>query len=266
MDILKRDLAPITSAAWELIEQEAARTLRAHLTARTFVDVAGPKGFDFAAVNLGRLDVPGKQPRGVHYGIRRVLPLVELRSQFELDLWELDNVQRGAADVDLSAVSAAAKELARFEENAVYKGFAPAGIQGLKDACVHRPIQVEAGGFPDAVTRAALALQEADVEGPYILVLGPEPYRALESGCDGYPPRKRIESLIGGKVRLGLSLDGGFLVSNRGGDMELVLGQDVAIGYETHDSKKVRLYLGESMTFRVLAPEAAIPFTFKKKA
>jgi uncharacterized linocin/CFP29 family protein len=48
-------------------------------------------------------------------------------------------------------------------------------------------------------------------------------------------------------------------VSCRGGDAELVLGQDIAIGYEKHDSKTVRLYFGESFTFRVLAPEAVVP-------
>lgn len=267
MDILKRNLAPITDAAWEELSEQAEQTLRAHLTARTFVDVIGPKGFDYSAVGLGRLDVSKKQDAaGVSYGIRRVLPLVEARAQLELDIWELDNVSRGAKDVDLDPVDDAAKAIARFEESAIYRGLADANIVGIASASAHQPITVETEGsrFAEPVTRALLAMQEAHVEGPYTLVLGPALYRTMESCCDGYPPRKRIENLIGGKVLLGLSLEGGFLVSTRGGDMELILGQDISLGYETHDTKKVRLYLSESFTFRMLEPAAAVALTKAK--
>ena len=93
MDILRRQLAPITDAAWEEIAEQAQTVLRAHLSGRTVVDVDGPHGLAHAAVGLGRLDVRDEEPGdGVGYGLHRVQPLIETRARFELDVWELDNV------------------------------------------------------------------------------------------------------------------------------------------------------------------------------
>jgi uncharacterized linocin/CFP29 family protein len=36
-------------------------------------------------------------------------------------------------------------------------------------------------------------------------------------------------------------------------------GQDLSIGYESHDGETVRLYLEESFSFHVATPEAAVP-------
>ena len=44
----------------------------------------------------------------------------------------------------------------------------------------------------------------------------------------------------------------------RGGDFLLDVGQDLAVGYLTHDIEQVDLYLEESLTFRVVSPEAAV--------
>ena len=50
-------------------------------------------------------------------------------------------------------------------------------------------------------------------------------------------------------------------MSTRGGDLELILGQDLAIGYEAHTQDKVKLYFTESFTFRILEPAAVIHYT-----
>jgi uncharacterized linocin/CFP29 family protein len=261
MDFLKRELAPVTDSAWEIIREQAVQTLNANLSARKMVDVVGPKGLEYAAVNLGRLVIPQNQPgEGISYGLRKVLPLVEVRVQLELDRWELDNADRGARDVDVDPVIEAARKLATFEEVAVYTGFEPGAIQGLVDASPHPPIPLgpDANRYPEVAARAMLALRTANVDGPYALALGPDAFRLLEAECLGYPASKRVESLLGGPIVLAPSLDGGVLVSRRGGDFELVLGQDVSLGYETHDPRRVRLFLTESFTFRVLNREAVV--------
>ena len=50
-------------------------------------------------------------------------------------------------------------------------------------------------------------------------------------------------------------------MSLRGGDFLFDSGQDLSIGYESHDADAVRLYLEESFSFRVAAPEAAVALT-----
>ena len=55
------------------------------------------------------------------------------------------------------------------------------------------------------------------------------------------------------------ALEGALLLSVRGGDFELTVGQDLSIGYAYHEKHKVELFLTESFTFRVLEPTAAVP-------
>jgi uncharacterized linocin/CFP29 family protein len=261
MDFLKRELAPVVDAAWEQIDQHAARVLRANLSARQVVDFKGPKGFDFPAVNLGRLAPADENTDdGVRYGIRQVQPLVEVCVPFELDIWELDNMARGAGDISPEAVVSAAHKLARFEERAVYLGFSPGQIGGLAQMSQHSPVPLggDAGAYPDAVARALMVLTDAGVAGPYALVLGPRPYRLLAADVALYPARQRIAKLIEGPILLSPVLNGGFLVALRGGDFELHVGLDASIGYHHHDQRRVSLFLTESFAFRVLGPEAVI--------
>jgi uncharacterized linocin/CFP29 family protein len=72
--------------------------------------------------------------------------------------------------------------------------------------------------------------------------------------------RKRSEgSLIDGPIVWApVLVEGAVLLSTRGGDYELTVGQDWSVGYAAHDRTKVELYLTESFTFRVLESKAAI--------
>jgi uncharacterized linocin/CFP29 family protein len=260
VSVLKKHLAPITPRAWQHIETEAKQALEANLSNRRIVDVSEPMGFEFSAVNLGGLQPAHEVEKGVHYGVRRVLPLVEARVPIELDVWRLDDLERGATNVDTDGVTRAALELAEFEERAVYLGFEAAGIVGLAGAAQHETMQLpeEVDGYSDVVARAVLKLSEHGVQGPLALVLGSKPYRLLHSDQSTDPPRKQIANLLKGPLWHSAVLDGGFLVSLRGGDFELTLGQDLSLGYDWHDKNKVHIYLTETFTFRVLSPEAVV--------
>ncbi|WP_300522433.1 family 1 encapsulin nanocompartment shell protein [Aminiphilus sp.] len=264
MDILKRSLSPVTDGAWKEIDAQARTVLEAHLSARRFVDVEGPRGWDYAALTLGRLDVPkGQKPEGVVYGVHQVQPLVETRVAFELDRWELDNVERGAKDIDFSALDEAAKKAALFEEKAVYEGLKAAGIVGLAEAGKGNAVSLDMKSketILGALIKGLGKFQDAAVGGPYALVAGPSLWNAIHSFGD-YPLHLRIKDLLGGKIILLPHTDAAYLVSLRGGDMELVLGQDFAVGFEDVAAKKVQLFLTESFTFRVIVPEAVVPLT-----
>ncbi|HXV62297.1 MAG TPA: family 1 encapsulin nanocompartment shell protein [Vicinamibacteria bacterium] len=267
MDLLKRQLAPLTDAAWKLIDETASQVLKSQLTARRFVDVVGPKGVDFAAVGLGRLDVPAEQLQGskIAYGVHRVQPLVEVRAPFELDVWELDNLERGAKDVDLEPLIGAAREAARFEDRAIFDGFEPSGIVGLSSADRHPKMKLHAReeAFLETISGAVMRLEKASIGGAYALLLGPEPFRYAASAASGYPLLRRIGSLLDGPIIHCDDVTGGYVVSLRGGDFELSLGQELSIGYHSHDTRKVRLYLSESFTFRLLEPAAVVSLSFE---
>ncbi len=66
------------------------------------------------------------------------------------------------------------------------------------------------------------------------------------------------------------AIDGAFVLTTRGGDFELHLGQDVSIGYLNYTDRIVDLYLQESLTFLMLTAEASVaiapaPHTGRKK-
>ena len=261
-DWLRRSMAPLTEEAWGEIDSAAVRELKDQLSGRTLVDVEGPHGAALGAVNLGRLTVAEKKgPGKVPWGLREAQPLVELRVPVVLDQMELDSITRGCKDPDLGALEDAARNVALFEETAIYNGFADGEIRGIIEASSHKAINLpaEAEKFPQTVAEGIKTLRSAGVGGPYALVLGTQPYYALmQSGKGGFPPRRTIRDLLGGETLWSPALTGGVLLSTRGGDFELTLGVDVSIGYASHDRNKVELYLIESFTFRVLEPAAAI--------
>jgi uncharacterized linocin/CFP29 family protein len=262
VDLLKRSLAPLTEKAWEEIDATAARVLKSQLTARRIVDFDGPHGWDFAAVNLGRLEMAKEPtPQDVPWGKRLVLPLVETRVPCQLDQMELDSLARGAKDADLEPLEDAARRIALFEESAVYKGFESAGIKGIIPASAHQPINLPKNTreFPETVARAIETMTQAGIEGPFVLVLGTDAWAGLmQSGSGGYPPQRIIRNLIDGDPRRSPAIEGGLLVSAAAGNFELAVGQDFSVGYASHDRNKVELYLAETFTFRVLEPKASV--------
>lgn len=268
MSILRRELAPVTPESWKEIEAAAAGKLKLDLAGRKLVDVRGPYGWEYGAVNLGRLDLDGKKSRdGVQWGMRRVLPLVELRVPFLLEIMELDYGARGAEDVDLDPVTKAAEAVARFEDHAIFNGMPQAGIEGILGATPHKPVTVSsAAGYTGATVEACEILRDSGVEGPYALALGTNAFKDLARATDdGYPVRKNIEKqILNGPIIHAPALEGGLVTSIRGGDYALTVGQDLSIGYAAHDKEKVELYITESFMFRVLEPQAAVPLKTSK--
>jgi uncharacterized linocin/CFP29 family protein len=266
MSHLLREHAPITETGWGVIDAEARARLTPALAARKLVDFAGPHGWTRSAVNLGRTRPLADAPvEGVGAAQRRVLAIVELRAAFTLGRDELRDADRGAPDVDLAPLDAAAAHIARAENRAVFHGWDSAGITGIAQASAHEPIALgdDCATYPRHVARAVEALLSAGIDGPYGLALGPEPYtRVLEtSEHGGYPLLEHLRKIIGGPLVWAPGVDGAVVVSQRGGDFLFDVGEDLAIGYESHDASGVELYLLESFAFRVATPDAAVALT-----
>ena len=266
MSHLLREHAPITEAGWKLLDSEARERLAPALAARKLVDFAGPHGWEHSASNLGRADgLSGVPEKGVDARQRRVLSLVELRARFTLARSELDNADRGAEDVDLEALDGAAGRIARAENAATFHGWKAAGIAGIIEAAGQERIVLgeDCELYPRHAAKAVDALREAGVDGPYGLALGPDAHtRVLEtSEHGGYPLLEHLREILGGPIVWAPAVEGGAVLSMRGGDFLFDSGQDISIGYESHDGDAVNLYLEESFTFQVATPEAAVALT-----
>ena len=265
MDFFRRSIAPISTAAWEEIDSFAKDTIISNLSARKFVDINGPKGINFPGVNLGRIEiVKDSSKSSVKCGIHQVLPLIEARIMFRLGQWELDNIERGAKDTDLDPLSDACRQLAAFEENVVFNGYNQGKIEGLNTLKKNSSVDIKknAESIIDGISEALTKLMIEGIDGPANLVVSEELWKYLARPVPGGSLKTAVERQTGGKVIHSPSVEGGLLISARGGDTELTIGQDYAIGYHSHSNDEISLYLTESFTFRVISPEAIVGLNF----
>jgi uncharacterized linocin/CFP29 family protein len=264
MDHLLHEKAPISSGGWEAINQEAKSRLTTYLAARKLVDFSGPHGWSYSATNLGRVAEISKVPTdGVTALQRRVLPLVELRAVFTVSRSEVDDVDRGASDADLADLDKATRRIALAENISVFHGYKAGGIQGITERSSHEPIAFdgEYEHLPTIVAKAVDVLRQAGIDGPFGLAIGPDGYTGIIETTEhgGLLLLDHLRQILGGPVVWAPGVEGGVVLSLRGGDFELDSGQDLSIGYLDHDAHIVRLYLEESFSFRVLESDAAVP-------
>jgi uncharacterized linocin/CFP29 family protein len=263
MNRLLRRHAPISDAAWALIDAEARERCMPALAARRVVDFSGPHGWQHSAANLGRTATVASAPcEGVTARQRLVQPLIELRAEFALSREELRDHERGALNPDLAELDAAAHRIALAENAVVVHGFGEAGIVGIAEGSPHEGPSLAAAvdAYPGPVAAAVELLLSSGISGPYALLLGREEHtRVIESSeHGGYPLLKHLREIIDGPIVWAPGVDGALLASLRGGDFHFESGADIAVGYEGHDADAVYLYLEESFAFVLATPEAAV--------
>jgi uncharacterized linocin/CFP29 family protein len=261
MNNLHRELAPISDAAWADIEEETTRTLKRHLAGRRVVDLHGAGGVALSAVGTGHLKAIAAPGDGILARQREVKALVEFRVPFELDRQQIDDVERGATDSDWQPAKDAAQKIAYAEDRAIFEGYAAAGIVGIRQGTSNPTMTLPADvrHYPDAIAQALSQLRLVGVNGPYAVLLGADAYTALsEASDDGYPVLEHIGKLVKEEIIWAPAIAGAFVLTTRGGDFDLHIGQDVSIGYLSHTDSVVRLYLQETLTFLLLTTEAAV--------
>lgn len=260
MDFLKRELAPITANGWKEIEERATAVLSKELSARKFIRVTGPLGRDITSVTTGRMDVKTKDD--IKYGVYKIQPLTESRICFPLSRWELDNIERGAKDVDYSSLDDGIRKAAKFEEEAIFKGLEDGQIDGIYKSSSYETLDF--GKTADETLKATfdgiLKLDAAFAKKPYVLVVSNEKWYYLNTIVKEYSLPEKLEKILGQKIVVSKSIDGAILLPFDDENIELVIGEDYAIGYQNHNESVVELFVTESFTFRVLDPALIVLF------
>ena len=262
MNNLHRELAPISDAAWAQIEEEASRTLKRYLAARRVVDVEGPAGPALSAVGTGHLPRSRRPPTASSPASAIVKPLVELRVPFELDRQQIDDVERGANDSDWQPVKDAAQahrlrrgprrsSTATSRRHRGMRQGTSNPIMTLPDRRARLSRRDRPGAEPIASGRRQRPLfGGAGRRRLHRTERDPRP-RLPGPGAHQAPGRAaRSSGLRRSPAR--------FVLTTRGGDFDLHIGQDISIGYSSHTDAAVRLYLQETFTFLLLTSEAAV--------
>ncbi|MFW5787090.1 MAG: family 1 encapsulin nanocompartment shell protein [Halanaerobiales bacterium] len=263
MDILNRSLAPIPQEAWDFIDEEAREILTMYLNGRKAVDFAGPKGIDFGVVNTGRVNaLENEDVDGVDYSKRVVLPLVEVRVPFKLDKKEIESLARGAVDVETEPLIEAARKVSKAEDSAIFYGLDEANIKGIisTSEMPEKKLGRDKNKLVSTIVSAINDMNDEGVDGPFNLMLGSELYNLVyELDDKGYPLINKLSNVIGGEIVNVPTLgEEGVLMSTRGDDFELIVGQDISVGYNGQQGDELEFFFFETFTFRVNSPEAAV--------
>ena len=174
---------------------------------------------------------------------RLVAPLTELRVPFQVARAAVDDVDRGSQDSDWQPVKDAARLIAFAEDRAIFEGYPAAQIPGIRAASSNPAMTLPADvlSYPEAIAEALRYLREAGVNGPYSVLLSADAYTAVSETRDhGYPVHEHIKRQITGEIVWAPAIEGAFVLTTRGGDFALYLGQDISIGYLSHDADSVR--------------------------
>ena len=233
-------------------------------TALLVIDAQSASGRTAQTIATGHQEPIDPPSDGVTAQLRTWHPVVELRVPFTLDRGQIDSVDRGALDPDWQPVKDAARKIAFAEDRAVFDGYAAAQITGVRQASSNPALALpgEVRDYPDVVSKAVSQLRLAGVAGPYSLLLSADAWTAVSETSDhGYPSREHLARVLDGDIIWAPAIDGALLLTGRGGDFELRLGQDLSIGYLSHDADSVQLYFTESFTFAAYTSEASVPIT-----
>ena len=170
-------------------------------------------------------------------------------------------------DLDLSAVIDASRSAALAEDHAVFNGYAEGGISGMAPSSPHKAITItdDYGAYPTQVAKAVEMLRLNDVGGPYAIAMGTRCYTGVTETTEhgGYPVFEHLRQILGGSVVWAPAVEGAIVLSERGGDYELTVGEDFSIGYRSASDESVAFYLEESLAFRVNTPDAAVVLKYK---
>ena len=238
MNHLLRDKAPITEAGWSELDGEAQGAARARRSppARSSTSAAPTGGTTAPPTSAG--STRAGRLENVGAARRRVLPVVELRAAFTVSRSELDDLERGAEDIDLGALDEAARRIAHAENIAVFHGWPEAGIRGIAEACTHDAIALsdDFNAYSRHTAEAVETLLRNGHHRPVRARARPRPVhrRDPDDRARRLPAlRPPQEDPQGGPIVWAPGVHGAVVVSLRGGDFLFESGQDLSIGYTT---------------------------------
>ena len=269
MNHLLRGHAPISDAGWKLLDEEARERLTPALAARKLVDFSGPHGWEHSATNLGRTSRSAGDADA-----RASAALPAPRAAAGRAAGRLRALARGARATPIAAptTSTSSRSTGRppdrdRREHRRLPRLGSGAIDGIAEASPHEP-RSRSATPPTAYPR--------HVAGAVELLLAQRDRRALRAGAraasstaaSSRPPSTAATRCSttcarssSGPIVWAPGVEGAVVLSLRGGDFLFESGQDLSIGYDSHDADIVRLYLEESFSFHVATPEAAVALT-----
>ena len=103
-------------------------------------------------------------------------------------------------------------------------------MTGMIPASPYEPVAIsdDYGHYPMHVAKAVAPLRTTGIGGPYAIALGSRCYTGVIETTEhgGYPVFEHLHQILEGPVVWAPAVDGAVVLSQRGGDFELTVGQD----------------------------------------
>lgn len=269
-DYLGREGAPFSVELWQEIDAAVVSAAKETLVGRRFMPMSGPlgPGASYTVIDqLGYQEVD-KEGFSVMQG-RNLAQIPELHEDFWLYWRELEAADAADTRPSLSAARMAAQALALREDRMIFYGIKSLGVHGLANAQGVNTIKRDSnwgegeGAYADVAKGMSLLLQKGRI-GRLKLIVSPDVLVQLEriQPGTGVLESKRIETLLGSKIYMSVSLEPGtaLLVSAQPQYMDIVVGQDIAVAYTEAVDLNHHLRVLETALPRIKAPDAIVVF------
>ena len=161
------------------------------------------------------------------------------------------------------------KKIAFAEDGAIFEGYAAAGIDGIREGTSNPVVTLPADVRQLSRGDRACAERVAPRRRQWPLFGGAGRRRLHRASprpaTTAIPVSQHIHRLVETEIIWAPAIAGGFVLTTRGGDFDLHIGQDFSIGYLSHTDTAVRLYLQETFTFLLLTSEAAVALSHRRR-
>ncbi|MDD1669516.1 MAG: bacteriocin family protein [Methanomicrobiales archaeon] len=253
--LLGRDDAPISTETWDLLDTVMVEAAKGILAGRRLLGISGPFGLGLKAVPMS----DGKGRKG--FVTSELLPVPLIQVEFCLGKRDIAAYERDHVAFDACAVATAACAAATAEDTLVFQG-AP-GIAGLLSAKGSQSVKLtpweSVGAAAEEIIGAVTALDDGGFHGPYTLGLAPARYNLL---LRRYPQGEGTEldhlrAIAGaGIIKVPALGDGGVLLASGRQYAEIVLGQDMSVGFIGPAGENLEFSISESLVPVIHTPGA----------
>ncbi len=252
---LSRGDSPIDGSTWNILDAAMVEVAKSILTGRRLLHTEGPFG-------LGLKAIPRSDRRESEGLITSsFVPLQEIHATFTLGKRDLAAYDRDRLLLDTAPVAQAALDVARREDNLIFRG--GNGVGGLLNMQGTGSIQLSGwdavGAAVDDIIQGVTRLDEAGFHGPYTLALAPARYNLLyrryEKGHMTELEHAR-EIVTDGIFKAPVLQSGGVLMASGRQFASIVIGQDMAVGFIGPTGENLEFDISESLAPLILQPEA----------
>jgi uncharacterized linocin/CFP29 family protein len=252
---LGRKEAPVGADTWKLLDSIMIEAAKSQLAGRRLIALDGPYGYGLKVLPLADCELE----EGVFTSA--VVPVHGIKSGFSLGKRDLAAFEKDKLSFDGGPVACAAMDVAAKEDRIIFQGIS--GSPGLLtvDGAASQTLTKwdKVGTAADQIIEALTKLDDAGFHGNYCMALAPSLYNLL---LRRYPQGDGTELdhirtfVTDGVVKAPGLKKGGVLLASGPQFCSLVIGQDMAVGYNGPVGDNLEFYVMESLALLIRVPEA----------